>query len=303
MRAEISRQSLLSRSAIPTKRCISSRHTGWTSLLVDVHTGNASTEPYTSIATPDPRIGVTISGRYSAEHFTRGRWRHDDHGPGTINLHRTGEAERYRFPTPEDPNYQVALIYFPFEQLRAAVEHLRKPGQCSTVPLFDNFVDRDPAITQVTLALVRAMAAGEGDLYAQTVAAWLSVHMLHTYGREAPLTDDRTVGAITDRRLSRVVEFMSAHFAEPLTLEQLADEAGISRFHFARLFKQKVGQSPHRFLATLRLDAARRLLRTTDLSIAAIGSECGYASASHFAAAFTTKYGISPRQFRTRSVS
>ena len=110
--------------------------------------------------------------------------------------------------------------------------------------------------------------------------------------------DDRSPGILTDRRLSRVVEFMSRHFAEPLTLDRLAREACLSRYHFARLFTAKVGQSPHRYLAGIRLDAARRMLETTDQSVAAIGAACGYPASSHFAAAFTARYGASPRDFR-----
>lgn len=298
----ISSHSLSCRSAIPSAQCRSSRDAGWTSLLIDVHCGNASSEPYTSIGTPDPRVGVTISGRYSGEYFTRGRWRHDAHGPGSINLHRTGEVTRYRFPPPEDPNFQFALVYLPFEEMASAADHLRRPGQRTEVPAFADFVDRDPAITQMTLALMRAMAAGERNIYAESAAAWFAVHLLHAYGANAGAPDGRSPGILTDRRLSRVVEFMSRHFAEPLTLDRLAREACISRYHFARLFKAKVGQSPHRYLAGIRLDAARRMLETTDQSVAAIGAACGYPASSHFAAAFTARYGASPRDFRAARV-
>lgn len=295
----ISDHSLLCRSAVPSARCVSSRDVGWTSLLLDLHSGNSSTEPYTSIGTPDPRIGVTISGRYSAEYFTRGRWRHDAHGPGSINVHRTGEVTRYRFPLPEDADYQFALIYFPFGQLLSAADYLRKPGQRTAVPTFNDFVDRDPAITHMAMALVQAMLVGERDIYAETVAAWLAVHLLHRYGPKVYRADDRHAGVISDRRLARVVEFMSTHFAEPLTLDALAEEACISRYHFARLFKSRVGESPHRYLARIRLDAARRMLETTDRSIAEVGAACGYSVASHFTAAFRAHYGVSPRDFRT----
>jgi AraC family transcriptional regulator len=176
---------------------------------------------------------------------------------------------------------------------------VRKPGRPTDVPAFGDFVDRDPAITQVALALVRAMSVGERDIYADTVAAWLAVHLLHMYGSNAGRADNRDAGVITDRRLSRVVEFMSAHFAEPLTLDRLAEEACISRYHFARLFKAKVGQSPHRYLASLRLDAARRMLETSDRSVGEVGAACGYPASSHFTAAFTARYGASPRDFRT----
>ena len=101
-------------------------------------------------------------------------------------------------------------------------------------------------------------------------------------------------------RLARVIEFMSAHFDKRLTLDQLASEACVSRFHFARLFRSKVGQSPFGFLSGIRLEAARRMLVTSDLSAAEIGAACGYRAPSHFSAAFSAKHGLSPTAFRLR---
>jgi AraC family transcriptional regulator len=297
--ASLANESLLCRTVIPSVESISSRDLGWTSLLLDLHTGVSSNEPYTSVATPDPRVGVSVSGRYSSDFFTLGRWRHDVHSPGSICVHRTGEEARYRFPVPDDINHRTALIYFPLAQLASAADHFRRAGQTDHVPSFNSVVDRDPAIAHVAFALLRAMSNGGGDLYAETVAAWLGVHLVSRYGPNASLDDDRNVGSISDSRLSRVIEFMSIHFAEPLTLEQLAAEACISKYHFTRLFRSKIGQTPHRYLADLRLDAARQMLVSTDLSVAQVSNACGYSAASHFSAAFAVKFGLTPTDFRS----
>jgi AraC family transcriptional regulator len=231
--------------------------------------------------------------------FTRGRWRHDAHSPGSICIHRTGEEARYRFPVPEDINHKTALIYLPLAQLASAADHFRRAGQTDRIPTFNSVVDRDPAIAHVAFALLRAMSTGGGDLYAETVAAWLAVHLVSRYGSHASLEDDRDVGLITDARLSRVIEFMSTHFAEPLTLEQLAAEACISKYHFTRLFRSKIGQTPYRYLADLRLDAARQMLISTDLSVSQVSKACGYPAASHFSTAFAVKFGLTPTDFRS----
>ena len=300
--ASLAKESLLCRSVIPSVQCSSSRDLGWTSLLLDLHTGVSSNDPYTSVLTPDPRVGVSVSGRYSSYFFTRGRWRHDAHTPGSICVHRTGEHARHRFGVPEDLNHKTALIYFPLAQLASAADHLCRAGQPGDVPSFNSIVDRDPAIAHVTFALLRAMATGDGDLYAETVAAWLAVHLVSRYGPNSGLDDNRSIGSITDARLSRVVEFMSTHFAEPLTLEKLAAEACISKYHFTRLFKSKVGQSPYRYLADLRLDSARQMLISTDLSIAQVGKACGYPALSHFSAAFAARFDVTPTDFRTSRI-
>ena len=293
----IAPQTLECMSVIPTRHRASSRDIGWRSLLLDLHSGVASSDPYDSVATTDPRIGITISGRFSAEFYTAGGWRRDAHGPGSINVHRTGEQTRYRFPKPEDPDFKLALVYYPLEQLEAAAEHLRRPGQAGGVPSFHSMVGRDPVLTQVILALANAMHRGVGDFYAESVASWLAVHMLTRHG-DVPEGTPRNLGDIPDQRLARVIEYMSVHFAEPLTLEQLAAEACISKFHFNRLFTRKVGETPHRYLTGLRLDAASRMLVTTDLTIAKIGEACGFPASSHFSAAFASRFGMSARKYR-----
>lgn len=83
-----------------------------------------------------------------------------------------------------------------------------------------------------------------------------------------------------------------------VTLDQLATEAGISKFHFARLFREKIGQTPFKFLAETRLSAGRKLLVTTDRRVGEIALACGFGAASHFTAAFTARHGISPAQYR-----
>lgn len=295
----ISAKSLQCRTVMPTERCVSSRDVGWTSLLVDVHSGVSSTDPYTSIHTPDPRVGVSLSGRYSAELFYKGRWRRDMHAPGSICVHRVEDVGRWRYPTPEDNSYRAALVYFPVGQLASAADHLRRAGQPSTVPIFNAIVGRDPAIAHMTVALVRAMEEGVDDLYAGTVASWLAVHVLTHWGRYAMLGERRS-GGISDARIARVIEFMSSHFAEAITLDRLAAEACISKYHFVGLFRRKVGQTPYRFLMEIRLEAAARMLATSDLAVAAVARACGFSRFSHFSTAFGQKYGVTPTEFRVR---
>lgn len=293
----IAPETLSCRDVMPTSTCISSRDAGWRSLLIDVHSGVSSSEPFTSVQTPDPRVGVSLSGRYSAELYIKGRWRHDRHTPGSITVRRTAEISVCRFPKPQDADYRAALIYIPVGQLVSAAEHYRRAGQPLEIPEF-NVIGRDPALAQMGLSLFEAMTHGADDLYAETAAAWLAVHLLSRYGSRTNSDDRRSCGILTDARLARVIEYMSCHFGEPLTLEQLAAEACISKFHFVRLFRERVGQSPHRYLAELRLDAAQRMLVSSELAIAEIAAECGYSTATHFSTAFARRFGMSPTSFR-----
>jgi AraC family transcriptional regulator len=258
----------------------------------------SSSEPYSSIPTADQIVGVALSGHYVSEMFRNGQWRRSTYHPGSICIHQPVESVRYRFPRPEPnhANFTTAMLYLPQMQMSAAVDHFRRAGQ-RVFGLSAN-VGRDPAITQMTSALLRATLDKVDDLYAETAAAWLAVYLVSRYGSVAGMDDRRTGGTLSDARLARVIEFMSVHFDKPLTLDQLASEACVSRFHFARLFRRKVGQSPFRFLSGIRLEAARRMLITSDLSSAEIGAACGYRAPSHFSAAFSARYGLSPTAFR-----
>ena len=78
----------------------------------------------------------------------------------------------------------------------------------------------------------------------------LATHLLSeqaAWRRSGSIDPDlRSQGKITDPRLARVLEYMSVHFAEPLDLTWLAREAGVSKFHFARLFRERTSTTPHR---------------------------------------------------------
>jgi AraC-like DNA-binding protein len=118
--------------------------------------------------------------------------------------------------------------------------------------------------------------------------------------RQAGFSGPRFIGG-EDARLRRAEAFLRAHVGAPLSLAALAREAGLSRFHLLRLFKQTYGETPFRRLARLRLEEAqRRLMRTQD-SITEIAFACGHESPAHFAAAFRREFGVAPKDFRSRT--
>jgi AraC family transcriptional regulator len=123
----------------------------------------------------------------------------------------------------------------------------------------------------------------------------------HANVRRAEGLELSRVGLV-DRRVRRAVELMHAHLGRELPLEELAAAAYLSPFHFARLFKKVMGASPHAYLAALRIERAKILLATTDLSITETAQRVGYASSSHFTKAFRQSTGLTPRAFRSALV-
>lgn len=94
------------------------------------------------------------------------------------------------------------------------------------------------------------------------------------------------------------VEVMEAHVAEPVTLERLAETAGISARQLNRLFKEKLGRPTMRYYRELRLDKAQSLLRNSPLSLTEIALATGFANSSHFSRAYTAQFGQPPSAYR-----
>jgi AraC family transcriptional regulator len=91
---------------------------------------------------------------------------------------------------------------------------------------------------------------------------------------------------------------MTEHAAEDLALDELAALANLSAKHFARAFRRSTGMPPHRWLIERRIDRAKALLSTGDLSLAEIALACGFADQSHFTAMFRKAVGATPGSFR-----
>ena len=86
--------------------------------------------------------------------------------------------------------------------------------------------------------------------------------------------------------------------SEPLRLDQLARHAGLSNFHFLRLFHRTFGKTPHQLGIEFRLSRARELLAETAMPVTEICFECGYESLGSFSHLFRRAIGCSPRQYR-----
>lgn len=158
---------------------------------------------------------------------------------------------------------------------------------------------QDGLIRQVGQTLLDEMAAptGGGRLLAESLGAALTARLVQAYSDRGPVAPAPRQ-ALDARRTERVLAYMQAHLAEDIGLQDLAAVACLSPFHFARMFRQRLGVPPHRHLAQLRMEAARRLLRMDQRSLAGIAAACGFSSPSAFARAFRQATGVTPGAFR-----
>ena len=115
----------------------------------------------------------------------------------------------------------------------------------------------------------------------------------------AMVVADQTAGGLPECRLRRVAQYVHDNLHRKLRLAELSGLVHMSPYHFARLFKQSTGMSPHRFLIQQRIEQARALLAAQTLPIAEIARSVGFRTPSHFATSFRRLTGITPGAYRS----
>jgi AraC family transcriptional regulator len=168
--------------------------------------------------------------------------------------------------------------------------------------VFRSSVVTDEIIT-ATARLIASELAQEKVGHTQmldSLVRQLAIHLLrvHLTVRKSAQIELSRAGFV-DRRLRRAIEFMHDNFGRELALEEIATAAYLSEFHFARLFKQITGITPHVYLANLRIERARKLLAETQIPIIEIAAMVGYQSQSHFTKIFKSITGLTPREYRS----
>ena len=98
-------------------------------------------------------------------------------------------------------------------------------------------------------------------------------------------------------------DLMDRAYAEPLDLDALARHAGYSRYHFHRAFRAVYGESPRAYLTRRRIERAKDLLRTANLTVTEICHLVGFSSLGSFSSRFTELVGASPTAYRTEAVA
>jgi AraC family transcriptional regulator len=248
-----------------------------------------------SCSAADTELMLLLRGR---SRITReaGALRQTHHAaPGMLWLTPAGSCEELieiSSPLPE-----ALHVFLPATQFRSrgdeydvAIDRLRYEGGF-----------RDPLLEPLLRSLLAEMQAPTryGAVLADGLASTLAARLIHKY---AGLNCDHSPGlsgrGLDSRRLKRVCEFIDANLERELHLDQLAQVACLSQYHFARAFKKATGHTVHQYLTTVRLERAKELLAADESSIADIAFRCSFSSHANFTKAFSRSLGISPGRYR-----
>jgi len=136
-----------------------------------------------------------------------------------------------------------------------------------------------------------------GRLFLDSIELALAVALVNDYAFRRP-SPRIYRGGLTPARLRRVVELVQVRMDGDLSLEELANTAGLSITHFSQMFRQSTGQSPHQFVLHRRIERAKEMLCAAESRVLDVAVACGFKSQEHFARVFRSVCGTSPKEYR-----
>ena len=214
--------------------------------------------------------------------------------PGTVTLIPAGSSSRWDIYQP----LSVVQLYLPQATL------VRVAQEAATAAPGD-FVERTAHPDAITARLLlSASDALEGHaaldaLFRHQLTDLLATRLIAAYSGSQPRFEP-VIGGLSPKVLARAIERLRSDSDADVSLAALAADAGVSRFHFCRAFKESTGLSPHAWLRQHRLEQAMNMLRDADASIVSVAAALGYSSQTAFAAAFRKMTGETPSEWRRR---
>jgi AraC family transcriptional regulator len=136
-----------------------------------------------------------------------------------------------------------------------------------------------------------------GQQYAETLGILL-MHELLRLNNGTTRDKIHTRGGLAAWQRTRVADYVEEHLAENVLLSALAEVARLSPFHFSRAFKQSFGLPPLRYVGSRRIERAKTLLASDEVSITQVGVAVGFGETSSFTTAFRKHMGVTPSAYR-----
>jgi AraC family transcriptional regulator len=163
--------------------------------------------------------------------------------------------------------------------------------------LIERFAFEDPVLSSLARALIeeRHQAGIGGALYRHALEEAIGLRLLREHCAVAPMPHR---AGLAPSRLRRVRELVDQQLDRDLTIEDMADAAGLSRAHFARSFRAATGQTPYAYLRAERIARVRTLLTCSSHPIGDIAAVTGFRSQSHLARVFRNATGMTPVEYR-----
>lgn len=265
---------------------LSSADSPWKGIVLERHTVG-------SVEVPEHSHGslcmhLQLRGDVAMEWWCGGRNAVEQPRAGSLILLPEGTRDRLRW---QGESERLIVSVAPALMQRAAVDS----GLPTAPEMAMRWHLQDDGLRGLLTEMGREAEAGwpAGSLYGELLGLSLAQWLLRRYSLGAlPIRNVR--GGMPLPRMRRVLEFVEAHLHEDLHLDGLAAEAGLSAFHFARMFRDSTGVTPHQYVLERRVARAQTLLSLGRLTVGEVAAESGFSSATNFIRSFRQRVGVSP---------
>ena len=201
------------------------------------------------------------------------------------------KPQTYRTFSP-DGSWRVLWVHFHGVGCAYAYERFLAAGGGRS----DGVLPPDGVAAEAVRALLDLYAGETRGLEADVrAAALLSTAMSECIAAASRKFDSASSAAVREAR-----DYLVLHFAEPVTLDDLAKRLSLSKYHLQKLFKRQMGRTPYEYLTDLRLDRAKELLRATDQPVGRVAEDVGLDNVSYFIKRFRIQEGVTPAIYRKR---
>jgi AraC family transcriptional regulator len=207
-------------------------------------------------------------------------------------------------PAGESITLRSEAIAVPYIRLTIEPRHLDRllahsEEEATPIELRRAYEIASPQLAHLLQALVAEAdhRSPSGLAFVEMLTAAVAHQLTQYAGVERPRAV-RVRGGLSPRARRRALELIDASLDRSLTVDALAREVGLSRAHFARAFKEAMGQAPHQYLLSLRLRRARHLLEAPGAVLSDVALRSGFADQAHFSRFFKREFGVSPGRLR-----
>jgi AraC family transcriptional regulator len=228
--------------------------------------------------------------------FEGGREHHCLLRNGFVNLMSPGELRRFRW----DGDGRMVGVAIEPETMRNLIPDSLHGRD---VELITHVGGDDSVLRHLVLSL-RAELLAEcptGRLLGEALCTRLAIELVRGYSVER-VRLDYYKGGLSKPQLRRVLDYVESFLDHDLAVDELAQVAGLSRYHFGKAFRQSTGTTLHRYVLSRRIWRAQELLSKPSSTLVDVAGAVGFSNQSHFTAVFTTRLGISPGAYRNRDL-
>ena len=248
-------------------------------------------------------IDMICEGQVNAEYKLNGNpWVKLDGGMNRVGVYSPQEELCWRWNpvSNSDEPLLISCVYLPtYYVAKIAVETL--DIEPSKVRLSSVVNASDAYLREQLTSMKDELENGNpfGPIYADIAAQGIAIHLLKHYCNievSNKLADSNVKRS--REKINMAIDYINCNLCNEITLQQLASLIGVSEYHFLRIFRDEIGQSPLQYIISKRIERAKMLMQRTELSTTEVALDVGYSNISHFINVFKRVVGKTPAKYQ-----